>query len=95
MSRPNGSFNKLRVGFEITHPNATPNQRKSGAARVVTQGCGVRATTSWARLALERGTRAATRHARRDELARLVASFTEGFDTADLQDAQQLLAALA
>ena len=54
----------------------------------------LRATTSWARLALERGTRAATRRAQRDELARLVASFTEGFDTADLRDAQQLLAAL-
>jgi len=52
------------------------------------------ATTSWARLALERGTRAATRRAHRDELARLVASFAEGFDTTDLQDAQRLLAAL-
>ena len=55
----------------------------------------LRATTGWARLALERGTRAATRRAHRDELARIVASFTEGFDTTDLQDAQQLLAALA
>lgn len=55
----------------------------------------LRTTTSWARLALEPGTPVATRRAHRDELARLVASFTEGFDTTDLQDAQQLLAALA
>jgi len=55
----------------------------------------LRTITSWARLTLEPGTPVATRRAHRDELARLVASFTEGFDTTDLQDAQQLLAALA
>src|SRR5262249_32797323 len=44
---------------------------------------------------LERVPPVAPRRAHRDELARLVASFTEGFDTTDLQDAQQLLAALA
>ena len=55
----------------------------------------LRATTSWARLALQPGTRATTRRAHRDGLATLVASFSEGFDTTDLREARQLLAALA
>jgi len=55
----------------------------------------LRATTSAARLALARGTRAASRRAEREALAALVATFNEGADTRDLRDARQVLADLA
>ena len=55
----------------------------------------LRAATSWARLALESGTRAAARRTHHDRLTGLVTSFDEGADTADLQEARQLLADLA
>jgi DNA-binding winged helix-turn-helix (wHTH) protein/tetratricopeptide (TPR) repeat protein len=55
----------------------------------------LRATTSCAQLTLKAGRRAAIRRTSREDLERIVASFTEGFDTADLREAQQLLAALS
>jgi DNA-binding winged helix-turn-helix (wHTH) protein/tetratricopeptide (TPR) repeat protein len=54
----------------------------------------LRATTSWARPALQPGTRAAVRRTHRDRLSPLIASFSEGSDTADLQEARQILASL-
>jgi hypothetical protein len=54
----------------------------------------LRATTSLAALALRPRSPAATRRARRDELATIVASFTEGLDTADVREANRVLAAL-
>src|SRR5262245_9875823 len=50
----------------------------------------VRTTTSWERLALEWGTRTAARRAHRERLSTLIVSFPEGFDTVDLQEAQQV-----
>jgi DNA-binding winged helix-turn-helix (wHTH) protein/tetratricopeptide (TPR) repeat protein len=58
------------------------------------RGWELRATTSWARLALAPGTRPHTRRACRAALAPLVASFTEGRDTPDLLDAESVLRAL-
>jgi hypothetical protein len=55
----------------------------------------LRASTSAVQLALARGTRAAVRRAERDALAALVATFGDGADTPDLQDARRLLADLA
>jgi hypothetical protein len=54
----------------------------------------LRTTPTWAQLALEWDTRAAARRAHRERLSTLIASFTEGLDTADVQDAQHVLAAL-
>jgi hypothetical protein len=51
--------------------------------------------TSAAQLALARGTRAPVRRAERETLGALVATFSEGADTRDLQDARRVLAALA
>jgi len=56
-----------------------------------TRGYELRAATSLARLWHEQG----RRDEARDLLAPLYASFTEGFDTADLKDAAKLLAELA
>jgi predicted ATPase len=56
-----------------------------------TRGYELRAATSLARLWREQGRRADAR----DLLAPLYASFTEGFDTADLNDAKALLEELA
>ena len=55
----------------------------------------LRATTSAAKLALLRGTRAEVRRVRHDALAALVATFEEGGDTPDLQDARRVLGDLA
>ena len=54
----------------------------------------LRATTSLAGLALRPRTPGATRRARRDDLATVVASFGEGLDTADIRDANRVLAEL-
>lgn len=54
----------------------------------------LRAATSLAALALRPRTPAATRRARRDELATLVASFGEGLDTADVRAANRVVAGL-
>ena len=56
-----------------------------------TRGYELRATTSLARLWREQGRRGEAR----DLLAPIYGWFTEGFDTADLQDAAKLLAELA
>jgi adenylate cyclase len=55
----------------------------------------LRATTSAAQVALARGTRAPVRSTERETLEALVATFSEGADTRDLQDARRVLAALA
>jgi len=55
----------------------------------------LRATTSSAALALRPRTPAAIRRARRDELAAVVTSFGEGLDTADVREANRVLAELA
>ena len=52
----------------------------------------LRATTSLARLGLPPGTRAATRRGVADDLARVLACFTDGTDSPDLRDARQVLA---
>jgi len=54
----------------------------------------LRATTSLAGLALRPRTPIATRRARRDDLAAIVASFSEGLDTADIRDANRVMADL-
>jgi tetratricopeptide (TPR) repeat protein len=54
----------------------------------------LRATTSLAGLALRPRTPAATRRARRDDLVTVVASFSEGLDTADIRDANRVIAEL-
>ena len=54
----------------------------------------LRATTSLAGLALRPRTPGATRRARRDDLATVVASFGEGLDTADIRDANRVLTEL-
>jgi DNA-binding winged helix-turn-helix (wHTH) protein/tetratricopeptide (TPR) repeat protein len=54
----------------------------------------LRATTSSAALALRPRTPVATRRARRDELATVVASFSEGLDTVDVREAKRVLAEL-
>jgi DNA-binding winged helix-turn-helix (wHTH) protein len=54
----------------------------------------LRATTSLARLGLGKGQPASVRRAGRAALARIADSFTEGGDTADLQEARRLLADL-
>jgi hypothetical protein len=55
----------------------------------------LRATTSLAGLALRPRTPVAIRRARRDDLAAVVASFSEGLDTADIRDANRVIAELA
>lgn len=54
----------------------------------------LRVTTSQARLALAPGARAATRRRRAAALAAALAPITEGADTADVRDAQRVLASL-
>jgi tetratricopeptide (TPR) repeat protein len=54
----------------------------------------LRAATTWARMALQTGTRGAARRGIREDLERLLASFDEGAGIPDLCDAQLVLAAL-
>ena len=54
----------------------------------------LRATTSLAGLALRPRTPIATRRARRDDLAAIVVSVSEGLDTADIRDATRVIAEL-
>ena len=80
----------------LPHPDPVKTEDSFRTALAIareqgTRGYELRAATSLARLWAEQGRRGEAR----DLLAPLYASFTEGFDTADLKDAKRLLGELA